>query len=527
MKSRIIIAVLAIFALNFASCQKSESDIQAQKQSMQKINVRFNGDFSNSETKTEYTYDESAHKLHPSWEEGDVVVAFDGSGNKYKMTVSNVNSSGLAEFDCEGSAPIEDGTTLYLVYEKNTTNTTGCISDNTVAVNYGFQEVKDNGMAAVMVAAGEVQNQMATFHFTNAASVFAIFATHGVPSGHTINRVALVGENLSNAVISISGEHLVLTPASKEIDNAGTVKSDCIATVIDENGTLSNPVYLAVPAGAKINTICLSVGNDTYTYKYSTVKTVGLNELLAIRTAVFTKEDYAYEIIDGHMWAKENLAITDSGKKIWKGNRTDGTDTGHIIGDYFQWATFSGYLSVTESDPYGLLLYDAFSCKYCADDTVNSISYKNSSKTFKNTCPYKTGDESYSKYKTKGNILEIVDDAASIVMGDGWHIPSRSEYTSLLEAVDFKYDATDAGFYLVPKGAELELDKSNAILFFPLSGYFNNDSAYKNIAVTGYYWTNERYTGNYAYRLALYNNAQAYIYSENNRTNGQNIRPVK
>lgn len=46
-------------------------------------------------------------------------------------------------------------------------------------------------------------------------------------------------------------------------------------------------------------------------------------------------------------WARQNLAISTSGYKFWKGGNTSavkvpGTDKDVIVGDHFQWASHAG-----------------------------------------------------------------------------------------------------------------------------------------------------------------------------------------
>ena len=195
---------------------------------------------------------------------------------------------------------------------------------------------------------------------------------------------------------------------------------------------------------------------------------------------------FTYAEIAGVKWALENLAVSESGKREFK-------NTGHVIGDYFQWATYAGYCGEASGSDKGLLIYTSFTSKLCGD-TENAFSFKDASYLFsipdwgEGIAPYCTEDEGYTKYTGDAvSTLESIDDAATIILGEEWRMPTIEEYQSLYNATYWAWDATDCGYYVfLPSDAPGKsagtygeitgLNKSKAKLFFPASGYVDYTS---------------------------------------------------
>ena len=194
--------------------------------------------------------------------------------------------------------------------------------------------------------------------------------------------------------------------------------------------------------------------------------------------------NFTYVEIAGVKWALENLAISESGKREFN-------NTGHIIGDNFQWATYAGYCGEASGSDKGLLIYSSFTSTLCGD-AENSFSFKDGNYEFAITdgygspgiAPYFDDDAyNYTKYTGDAELtLESTDDAATIILGEGWRMPTIEEYQSLYGATYWAWDATDCGYYVfLPSdapgtsagsyGAITGLDKNKAKLFFPASGY--------------------------------------------------------
>ena len=241
-----IITLIAAAALLAVSCQKE--------------NTSSNGDDTNSvegkltativKTKVSYT-ETSGMDLQPAWEVGDKIIGFDDAGNTYTLTVASVSAETAT---LSGTVP--DGA-LHLIYKSGAKASD--ISSKTLAIDYTAQK-GDKTMPAVMLADGTVEDGACDFAFANAGAVIGISAVKGVPSGAAISKFTVEGENLSAATVELDGSVLKLTESTKASDAISTATLSGIK-VTDGNGTLSAPVFIAVPAGAKIANLYV---NDTY-----------------------------------------------------------------------------------------------------------------------------------------------------------------------------------------------------------------------------------------------------------------------
>ena len=268
-----------------------------------------------------------------------------------------------------------------------------------------------------------------------------------------------------------------------------------------------------------------------------------------------------YVTIGDLKWTKQNLAVSASGGKSWKGNnatavKLPGTDKDVIVGDYFQWAAYAGYCGKGSDDDNGLLVYTAFNNAKCVGDAgSNSVTFKEG-KTFANQhAPYYDRPNNYKKYTDEehatldrtGAHSGHNDDAANIVYGGNWRIPTKDEIDAMKAITYWEFDATDYGYYVYTpvSGDEGGSDgkkadkspisgayvKSDALLFFPLSGSGYQDKLLiqGNPNYDGDYWSSSFFTGEnysaFAYCQPLRGN---YVSPQtgSNRYYGYSVRAV-
>lgn len=236
----------------------------------------------------------------------------------------------------------------------------------------------------------------------------------------------------------------------------------------------------------------------------------------------------------GHRaWALDNLALSDSGKKMWKGKRTEG-NTKHVVGDYFQWGAYRDYAGR------GYLYYDSFDVQY-----VEGMSGAN--KFYRGGVAISNPDEIgpyYSKNGatkySNGESLEDSDDVVTKTLGSKWHIPSKQEYYSaLFKLVYAEFDETDMGAYVyIPKTSDDagkfsktptgRYNKANSMLFFPYAGYAEC-MEYTNPGLTTYYLTKDSEMANEFSRAivyAFYGNHTGVGAYHDSRASGYLIRPI-
>lgn len=257
------------------------------------------------ETKVSYTeINNDGIKLQPAWEVGDKVIGFDSDKSNYTFDVTAVDENGVATL--EGDAPAN--CKLHLIYLCGTVASS--ISEGTLSVDYTDQ-AGDKSMPAVMLADGSVSYGTGLFHFSNAGAVIGINAVKGVPSGSTVSKITISGENLSSASIALDGDVLMLAATEKTGDAISTA-DDFTATVSDANGTLaSKPVLIAVPAGAKISKVSVVVGNDSYSFTLSSPATLVANQYSYVAGQQFVKD--VIEFVDLDIINDGGFAITNNG----------------------------------------------------------------------------------------------------------------------------------------------------------------------------------------------------------------------
>lgn len=204
-------------------------------------------------------------------------------------------------------------------------------------------------------------------------------------------------------------------------------------------------------------------------------------------------------------WYRQNLAISDSGRKAWKGNNTffpvtvPGTSEKVVVGDFFQWAAYEGYCGSVDDPDIGLLVYTSFEHERCGDGS-NSIVLKDGKKFNSGSVPYGSSSNGYTKYMEDGSTLERLDDVAKSLLGGTWRLPTAAELAAMLEATVQCCDEDDYGVYIFspdanhPAGKTYDsipssLNKSDALLFFPAACYMENDFIYDNFYDAAAVWS--------------------------------------
>lgn len=538
MKAIKFIIVVAVSVGFLSSCQKQNNEGPSLGEEF--VPVTLMATFDAEITKA--TYEETntgGIKLQPSWEIGDKVYAFDGTQIAYSFIVSAVDAT-TKKATLIGVAPAV--CTLHLIYV-NGSDVVPTVSGGKISVSYKSQK-GDDTMPAVMLADGEIRYGIGDFHFANAGAVIGIKAVKGVTSGSTISRIRISGENLSAATISIDGSgKLALSATGMSTDAISTATLSGV-TVKDANGTLSTPVFIAVPAGATVDDVNAKVGTKTYTYSFAeTPVTLAANQYAYVNGQQFT-DPLPYVEIAGVKWARQNLAPSASGQMKWKGNGSTAVkvpETGDnvVIGDYFQWGSIANFAPENNNDR-GIVIYYNFTCPKCIDGgSTYSITYKPIDSGYYEFTWTRTpffNWENPVRYNNDDNLtrLQKGDDAANIILGGSWRMPTSAEWKSLYDNTDWTWDNADCGFYITDKGESLENDKSNALLFLPAAGYLDS-YGFQEIA-KGYdddfsaqsnFWSSDR-AGNPFGSLKMHygiTNGFNYQYMEPRR-NGLTIRPV-
>lgn len=261
---------------------------------------------------TKVSYAEEGTGLRPSWEVGDQVIALDEDGADYKFTVKAVNEDKSAKL--VGEAPAN--CSLHLIYCPG-------VSASNLTVDYTAQTGAQKTMPAVMLSDGKIENRTGEFKFRNAGAIIGISAVKGVPSGAAISKFTVEGANLSAATVSLDGSALKLTATAKATD-AISIAALSGLTTTDANGTLSSPIFIAVPAGAKIAKV--SAGLQARAPETMTIPSLAADRKNIDYVEIEAKYDGTN--LSTKKWAKWNVGAN---------SQTD-------YGWYFAWAGTEGYV---------------------------------------------------------------------------------------------------------------------------------------------------------------------------------------
>lgn len=96
-----------------------------------------------------------------------------------------------------------------------------------------------------------------------------------------------------------------------------------------------------------------------------------------------------------------------------------------------------------------------------------------------------SGDgKTFTKYTTPGAKLELKDDAAHVIMGGSWHIPTTEQIQELINNTTTAWTTSNgvSGMTFASK-----IDKSKSI-FVPTAGYFRDGSIYY-VGQYGGFWS--------------------------------------
>lgn len=480
----------------FVSCQKDETLNQVSNE--KPISVEVIGSLSDLEADGDTKAGVSS-VVRLDWTNGDVCYAFDKNKclGSLTATVDPANKS-IAILGGTISKPA--GSIITIVYT-NISNGQPAISSGKLSFDFSEQTLDKIPFVVygtVEYAEGRTTISNLTIPFNFASSVLKVAVT-GLVDGVEIDKVFPGGINtkcelnLSNdappTITGTTAGNIILTKGSKSFSLAGG------KTIVN-----FGVVKTAARGGSDANypmDITFKQGSD---YKWSMLlKNHEIKEQKSIYTVVNTNVDVPYVEIEADYdndpstpntilkWYKENLTLTDSGKKLVKGTRKDGTNSGHMFGDWFQWAAYENYalpvqdLGNGKTDK-GVLIYESFTNNVTVDGnggdyikfkfkTFPSTSktyrfyYSSSDTTSVSYYPYMNPDPDkhykatkYMEYTPGVNYyLELTDDVANIILGENWRIPTDVEFKALFKASYTLY--TGSGAYIWKPVRESDANK--------------------------------------------------------------------
>ena len=174
-----------------------------------------------------------------------------------------------------------------------------------------------------------------------------------------------------------------------------------------------------------------------------------------------------------------------------------GADTPEGYGDYFAWA---------ETAPKTTYSWSTYKYRYGDNDIEQLTKYCNSA------------DFGYNGFTDNLTRLEPADDAATVILGDEWCMPTYDQWRELYENTSWSW-AKQKGV----KGMLFTAKNGNELFLPAGGGRYDDDLFYFN--VEGLYWSSELYVSCY---VSYYNfNSDFCGLKYGVRCRGYSVRPVR
>ena len=181
------------------------------------------------------------------------------------------------------------------------------------------------------------------------------------------------------------------------------------------------------------------------------------------------------------------------------------------FGDYFAWAATEPWYTSYSLDSLGQPIADAWKESKSGGYDWTNVPYRDFSK-----------DYSFSKYTQRGDVLEMTDDAAHVILGGDWRLPTVEIWDELSDTTAFTWSLITLDGRNVCQVTSLS-DNSKS-LFLPAAGFFR-DTIANQVDSIGYYWSGTAF--NVPGGWSMYFNDSSFFYFFGTRNDGLSIRPVR
>ena len=484
---------LALIVMSIYSCTSDDETVQDVNDNSSVVTT-FTCTQENDGTTTRAALDSDCRTI--IWKSGDAISIFDGDGNK-QFTLnaeSDGQKSGSFTGKCYESEsyvavyPYTEGATLS--YDRKSVSNI-VLPDEQEAVAGGFDP-----KAALMIAKSETT----TLQFKNAVGFIKV--TPQFDCKKIILRAADKTKPLAG-----KGKINIEDPNNPCIDFTG---SDELSYSITLSGTITSgkAYYIAVPAVTLSENWTLTFVTENKNYMRQVTKPITFARSKAWNLGTFaTDGDYwvgPRGIVDSSQEVDLGLTIEQGGKtyKVYfaKSNLTTTglAENESDYGDYFAWGALEPW-------------YTSYSGK-----TFNGWKVGKSGGYTRDNAPY-YNNGSYTKYPSTGKTLVAADDAANVILGGDWQIPTQAIWYAFVNySISKGWDSSKKGY---------KFENNDQTLFLPAAGEVDGTS-FKYVGSYGEYWSGTAYSSTNAYYLSFNESGfDAQIIYD--RYCGYSVRPVR
>jgi len=191
--------------------------------------------------------------------------------------------------------------------------------------------------------------------------------------------------------------------------------------------------------------------------------------------------------------------VVDLGLSVKWATVNLGTSSPEGIGDYFAWG---------ETEP--KTTYNWSTYKWCNGSSSTLTKYNTSS--------------SYGTVDNK-TLLETEDDAAAVLLGGNWRMPTQQEFNELNNSNNCTWTWTTQNGVKGYKVTSKKTGFTDKSIFLPAGGY-QNESTLNSASSYGYFWTSTLYSDSPSHAWGSYLNSSGHGGTTSNRYMGYSIRPV-
>ena len=507
MKKYIQSMMAFIAIVSFASCSE-EDNTTLKNESAAKV-MTFTATQEGDEQSTRAAISTDNNKVIV-WKSNDQISIFDGTKNNQFILKEG---AGTKSATFQGVAASAETYTAVYPYQSEATLSGTSVENVTLKATQTATANSFDKDAALMMA----QSDNTTLKFKNVVGYVK------VKPNFDCKRIDLIAFD-NSAVLAGTGT-VSYNGVKPTLDLSNAEKKDYAITLTGEI-TANNYYYIAVPPvtlktgwtikfTASNGTVYSRKGTKDITFTRNKVTNLGEFDVtgdywddprgekvnsdqevdLGLTITIGTKE---YKVI----FAKSNLTAT--------GLATNEYD----YGDYFAWGAIKPWYTKIDktSSPW-------------------TVTWEKSGGYTSTNAPFHEG--SYTKYTTDGNTLEAADDAANVILGGDWQLPTTEIWKAL-------YDANNTTVYWKPynkneileersgiKGIKItKKDESGTYIFLPASGCVYGTS-FVYVDSNCYYWSGTVSSSPNAYDLHFQKSLGVVPHNKDSRDIGFPVRPMR
>ena len=471
--------------VSFASCSSEDNNTTIENESAVKV-MTFTATQEGNEASTRAIL--SGTNIH--WESKDKISLLYSSENK-QFTLTDGAGSTSGKFSGEA---LESGPYTAVYPYQSTASLSGTnVTNVTLPATQTATANSFDKNAALMMA----KSDNTTLEFKNAVGYVKV--TPKFACSKIVLQAAVASEYLAGMCTLSYGEGM----PSITFTSGQSTSITLLGTI-----TANTAYYIAVPA------VTLSAGwSISFTDNTGDVYTrIGSNSITFKRNTIINLGEFSRT--DNNL----KLTLTQNGK-VPADKQVD-MGVFNIGGTKYRLIFAKSNLTTTglaaSETAYGD--YFAFAAKepwYTSykGNTING--WKNDYSTYgyvkDNTPYYNSKNNSYTKY-TDGNTLDMNDDAANVILGGDWQIPTRAIWQAL---INISSKTWDNGYKFKNNGQTLSL---------PAAGYVSGKN-FHEYGSQGRYWSGTASSGYNAYRLSF--SSKKLNADGLSRDHGCSVRPVR